>query len=541
MCQTHDYLTPRDADGSPRLIKPILTYWIVVAGYQLFGITSAAARIPFLLLGGCCIGLGSLISHRIFGERRTTLITAAILTVNPLICMASLTAIPDIVQCFSLVLSAYGWIGLLKKGFSNVDAACAFVGAGLAIATKGIPGLLLLVYSLLFLWKNPWKRLDCRPLLTTKWIVLGIGLALGWYVLAIGIHGNEAIQQFIGDQVHARLTRRWWMPFVQLPVTPFLFVILIGPTWLVLFSVNLGRLQSVWNALSRDQRVCIVYILGWAATLFPILVFVNPFTVRYFLLVVPLLTVPFAWLIVQAAFRPLGIFCRLGSNFILLTMGILVLIRLILTTTREFPLQMTTTLLLAGLSFIVSIQFVFNNRRCVVSTTTFASQSMLLFVSSLFWLISPLTIPDQSSEMAEKFDRVNIDSRTHEIWYIGKPTMAGKFRVALQGEEEIHCAEAVTLNHLPPSATVIITELRVAVEQLDPEEFLLCPISDGCRDISPIKLLSAVFRGKLQDYLSSRKEQMVLAVPHSALKQGTISFEGEQTGAGIANFVAEQD
>jgi len=34
---------------------------------------------------------------------------------------------------------------------------------------------------------------------------------------------------------------------------------------------------------------------------------------------------------------------------------------------------------------------------------------------------------------------------------------------------------------------------------------------------------------------------MVLAVPHSALKQGTISFEGEQKGAGIANFVAEQD
>ncbi|MCA9097784.1 MAG: glycosyltransferase family 39 protein, partial [Planctomycetaceae bacterium] len=227
MCKTHDYLTPRDADGSPRLIKPILTYWIVVAGYQLFGITSAAARIPFLLLGGSCIGLGSLISHRIFGERRTTLITAAILAVNPLICMASLTAIPDIVQCFSLLLSAYGWIGLLRKGFSNVDAACAFVGAGLAIATKGTPGLLLLAYSLLFLWKNPWKRLDCRPLLTTKWVALGIGLALGWYLLAIATHGHFALQEFIGDQVHSRLTRKWWSPLIQLPATPILFVFLI--------------------------------------------------------------------------------------------------------------------------------------------------------------------------------------------------------------------------------------------------------------------------------------------------------------------------
>ena len=224
-------------------------------------------------------------------------------------------------------------------------------------------------------------------------------------------------------------------------------------------------------------------------------------------------------------------------------MGILVVIRLMLITTREFPLQMATTLLLVGLSLIVSTQFVFKNRRSVVSTTTFATRSLLLFVTGLFWLISPLAIPDQSAEMVEKLDRVRIDTRTHELWYIGKPTMAGKLRVALQGEEEIHCTEAETLNHLPPSATVIITELRVAMEQLDPEEFLLCPISDGCRDISPIKLLSTACRGKLQDYLSTRKEQMVLAVPHSALEQGTISFKDdpEGEGAGIANFVAEQD
>ncbi|MCA9092845.1 MAG: glycosyltransferase family 39 protein, partial [Planctomycetaceae bacterium] len=380
MCQTHDYLTPRDADGSPRLIKPILTYWIVVAGYQFFGITSSAARIPFLLLGGGCIGLGSLISHRIFGDRRTTLITAAILAVNPLICMASLTATPDIVQCFSLLLSAYGWIGLLKKGFSNVDAACAFVGAGLAIATKGTPGLLLLAYSLLFLWKNPWKRLDCRPLLTTKWVALGIGLALGWYVLAIATHGNEAIQQFIDDQVHSRLTRKWWSPFIQLPATPILFVLLIGPTSFLLLTIKLANVRKIWDSLTNDRRVCTAYILGWAASLFPLLAFVDPFSVRYFLLVVPLLTVPFAWLIVQSAFRPLGTFCRLGTNFILLAMGILVVIRLMLITTREFPLQMATTLLLVGLSLIVSTQFVFKNRRSVVSTTTFATRSLLLFV-----------------------------------------------------------------------------------------------------------------------------------------------------------------
>src|SRR6266404_2717195 len=48
MIQTHQWLWPTN-DGLPRLPKPPLLYWLIIASFKIFGINSAAARVPIAL------------------------------------------------------------------------------------------------------------------------------------------------------------------------------------------------------------------------------------------------------------------------------------------------------------------------------------------------------------------------------------------------------------------------------------------------------------------------------------------------------------
>ena len=48
MMQTHQWLWPTN-DGLPRLPKPPLLYWLIIASFKIFGISAAAARLPIAL------------------------------------------------------------------------------------------------------------------------------------------------------------------------------------------------------------------------------------------------------------------------------------------------------------------------------------------------------------------------------------------------------------------------------------------------------------------------------------------------------------
>ena len=48
MIQTGQYLLPTN-DSIPRLQKPPLLYWLIIASYKLFGVHTAATRVPIAL------------------------------------------------------------------------------------------------------------------------------------------------------------------------------------------------------------------------------------------------------------------------------------------------------------------------------------------------------------------------------------------------------------------------------------------------------------------------------------------------------------
>jgi len=64
MIQTHQWLWPTN-DGLPRLPKPPLLYWLIIGSFKIFGINSAAARLPIALAAMAVVAFTFLIGEKL--------------------------------------------------------------------------------------------------------------------------------------------------------------------------------------------------------------------------------------------------------------------------------------------------------------------------------------------------------------------------------------------------------------------------------------------------------------------------------------------
>src|SRR5438445_5277265 len=64
MVESHQWLLPTN-DGIPRLQKPPLLYWLIIASFELFGINPAAARLPVAVAVVATVALIFLIGEKL--------------------------------------------------------------------------------------------------------------------------------------------------------------------------------------------------------------------------------------------------------------------------------------------------------------------------------------------------------------------------------------------------------------------------------------------------------------------------------------------
>ena len=69
MIDSHQLLWPTN-DGLPRLPKPPLLYWLIIASFKVFGINAAAARLPIALAMITSTALTFLIGEKLSDYRR---------------------------------------------------------------------------------------------------------------------------------------------------------------------------------------------------------------------------------------------------------------------------------------------------------------------------------------------------------------------------------------------------------------------------------------------------------------------------------------
>ena len=150
MARSGDYCVPRYSGGEPRLVKPLLSYWVILAEQRLLGVGLWQARAAFALSAALLIVLAGSIARRLFDDERAATLTALILAGNAGILALGSRSTPDILVCLSVLLSLDGAARLLLEDRPGGSAPWQFwIGAGLAAAAKGLWGALVVAFVLL--------------------------------------------------------------------------------------------------------------------------------------------------------------------------------------------------------------------------------------------------------------------------------------------------------------------------------------------------------------------------------------------------------
>lgn len=204
MLQSGDWLSPR-IYGHYWYDKPALIYWLIAAGYKLFGVGEFAARLPAALFSAASVAFAGWAAVRLWGDRLVGLLTAVVLATSLEFWVLARMVITDAVLFFFNSVALFG----LYLGFNGAGRGwyiAAYAAAGLAVLTKGpvglvLPALIIFVYTLVS------RRLD---LLGRLFLLPGIAIfllvAAPWYLAMYQAHGQEFVDTFLGLHNYLRAT-----------------------------------------------------------------------------------------------------------------------------------------------------------------------------------------------------------------------------------------------------------------------------------------------------------------------------------------------
>lgn len=261
MIERGDYISPT-FNYEPRLNKPVLSYWIVAAFYQAFGISVAVERIP-IAIGAMVLILTAFFlaaaaadapGRRILGYPDAAWWAALGLAIAPRLLMFGRRIFIDI------WISAFMGLTLLFFALSEryperrrLFLLLMYAAVGLGLMTKGpiaalLPGLVCALYLVVH---RDLKRVG--DMLIPAGILIVLALVVPYYAALYGREGWGPIYSFVMGENVARYTdgvgvdspRPWWF---YLPV-----VISDSFPW----SILLVGAAMMWFADRRAQGVAV--------------------------------------------------------------------------------------------------------------------------------------------------------------------------------------------------------------------------------------------------------------------------------------------
>lgn len=323
MVRTGDYVTPRYADGGARFQKPVLGYWLIVGSWQLLGTSYLAARLPFVLALGGVLFLTALLALRLFRSTPAAVAATALLAGNHNVIYAAERAVPDGPLTLFTLVALLGFAGLLFPGPDPGDPRTrrllAWTGTGLAVATKGLVGALVAGYSLAFaLLRRRSTGVPPGRLLGAGSLVVGLALALAWFVAVTVQNGDAALRGFLFDQVGARLgpeTGTVMRTFLRHVPAYLLTLASDFLPWSALVVLLAALDRDGLRAHLREHRDAWLFVAGWSVLLVLVFSIGNLTRPRYVLPLYPLLAAALAALLGDLAqgARGAGLLARLAT------------------------------------------------------------------------------------------------------------------------------------------------------------------------------------------------------------------------------------
>ena len=300
MEKTGDYLTPTYPDGSLRFKKPILTYWLVLLGYKVFGFNYFASRLPFLISGALSVWLTFELGRVLTRRPREALVATAIMASNLTVLHTSIRSTPDMPLCLFLLTSLLGFAGLLFQERRTSSYALAYFGAALAIATKGLSGFLPVLYAFLYRAIARPPGLRARDLLHPAITPAALIVAGAGYVWSVFQHGTFAVTDFFDDQVGERLSGGKFYVLTNAGMYLASFVIQLLPWSLIALVAFAVQRRSVLADL-RQNKAPLLFAGGWIILLFVVFSAGNMQRTRYFLPAYPFLALFFSFLLLHGS------------------------------------------------------------------------------------------------------------------------------------------------------------------------------------------------------------------------------------------------
>jgi 4-amino-4-deoxy-L-arabinose transferase-like glycosyltransferase len=288
MRESGDWIHPT-FNAEPRYHKPILIYWLMLAGTALGGDNPFGARLISSLAGAATCVLVWAWGRRMFGPKIGVL-AGLILATAPIMVAESKLATTDATLTFFLVGCQFALWELSHRD-SPRAAAAFWICLALSMLTKGPVGLALVGMASLFgrfCGASPvsWKRLHWRvgllgfALITAPWFIAIAFVSKGeFYRVAVGFH----IVQRVAAELEEHGAFVGYYPLTTLGV--------FYP-WSALLPTALAM---AWS--KRKENPDFAYLLGWVVGPLVLLECVRTKLVHYYLPAYPACALLGAWLI----------------------------------------------------------------------------------------------------------------------------------------------------------------------------------------------------------------------------------------------------
>lgn len=199
MVQTGSYFLPTN-DTVPRLQKPPLLYWLIIASYRLFGISAAATRVPIALAIVVTTALTFTIGERLSDYWRGFIAALVYVTSAGTFLLARIVMPEPLFGAFVAGAIYCGLAGFQQRRRRRLWFAGVWTCAALACLSKGPHGLLIpaVTFAILAISYRE-ARMRFRALLWWPYVVLFIALVLPWYFW-IEIHVNGSFHDLVASE-----------------------------------------------------------------------------------------------------------------------------------------------------------------------------------------------------------------------------------------------------------------------------------------------------------------------------------------------------
>jgi 4-amino-4-deoxy-L-arabinose transferase-like glycosyltransferase len=274
MVQAHQYLWPTN-DGLPRLPKPPLLYWLIIASFKAFGVNSAAARLPIALATIATVALTFLTAEKLVDYWRGFFAGLIYLCSCGTAVLGRILMPEPLFSAFIAGAMFWGVCGYQRQRGRSWWFLGFWICCALACLTKTLLGVIypLAIFLVLSAFYRE-ARLRFARLFHWTYISIFILLFVPWYVVA-ELHFPGFLRQLIQVEWIGHLRSFSHVPGSDNGVPRFQFV-WMHLVWLFPWSVAIipGAIFA-WRKVVRPNELGFAEALPlcWMAVVFlPVLI-----------------------------------------------------------------------------------------------------------------------------------------------------------------------------------------------------------------------------------------------------------------------------